>query len=153
MREYWDRTIHDEKHFRATVDYIHANPVKAGLVHSAEEWPWSSASEYAAAGLSPGRAEPQLGMLCPGIAEPQLGRNAEAAVLNTGTPPRIGERIEPPCSDPKETPTAAEPGLGGPRRAFPPTRRVLKKRFREAFCRYRRERAEPTLGDPREKQQ
>jgi len=42
-REYWDRYIRDEKHFRQAVDYIHLNPVKAGLVDRAEMWRWSSA--------------------------------------------------------------------------------------------------------------
>lgn len=42
-REYWDRYIRDEKHFRQTVEYIHLNPVKAGLVGRAEMWRWSSA--------------------------------------------------------------------------------------------------------------
>ena len=46
-REYWDRYIRDEVHFRQTLDYIHANPVKAGLVTRAEEWRWSSAQSYA----------------------------------------------------------------------------------------------------------
>ncbi len=45
MREYWDRYIRDEKHFRAALDYIHSNPVKAGLVSQPEDWPWSSARE------------------------------------------------------------------------------------------------------------
>jgi putative transposase len=45
MREYWDRFIRDEGHFHATVEYIHHNPVKAGLVSRAEAWPWSSAYE------------------------------------------------------------------------------------------------------------
>ena len=43
-REYWDRYIRDEVHFRQVVDYIHANPVKAGLVARAEGWRWSSAA-------------------------------------------------------------------------------------------------------------
>ncbi len=43
MREYWDRVIRDEKHFQTALNYIHANPVKAGLVSSPEEWDWSSA--------------------------------------------------------------------------------------------------------------
>ena len=43
-REYWDRYIRDEKHFFAAVEYIHQNPVKAGLVSQAEQWPWSSAT-------------------------------------------------------------------------------------------------------------
>ena len=42
-REYWDRYIRDERHFRQVVEYIHLNPVKAGLVRRAELWGWSSA--------------------------------------------------------------------------------------------------------------
>jgi type I restriction enzyme R subunit/putative DNA methylase len=44
MREAWDRFIRDEEHLRATIDYIHGNPVKAHLCQSAEDWLWSSAS-------------------------------------------------------------------------------------------------------------
>ncbi|HRT04793.1 MAG TPA: transposase [Kiritimatiellia bacterium] len=43
-REYWDRFIRDARHFQNAMDYIHLNPVKAGLVASPEDWPWSSAS-------------------------------------------------------------------------------------------------------------
>ena len=42
-REYWDRFIRDQRHFEQTVEYIHLNPVKAGLVITAEKWRWSSA--------------------------------------------------------------------------------------------------------------
>ena len=40
--EYWDRFIRDQNHFNKVVDYTHSNPVKAGLVASGQEWPWSS---------------------------------------------------------------------------------------------------------------
>ncbi|MCL5998993.1 MAG: transposase [Chloroflexi bacterium] len=43
-REYYDRFIRDERHFNQTVAYIEQNPVKAGLVTSAEAWRFSSAS-------------------------------------------------------------------------------------------------------------
>jgi REP element-mobilizing transposase RayT/mRNA-degrading endonuclease RelE of RelBE toxin-antitoxin system len=43
MPDYFDRYIRSERHFLATVRYIHENPVKANLVKSAEEWRWSSA--------------------------------------------------------------------------------------------------------------
>ena len=43
QEDYWDRYIGDEAHYRKVVHYIEANPVKAGLVKSPEEWPWSSA--------------------------------------------------------------------------------------------------------------
>ncbi len=43
-REYWDRYIRDERYFNRTIEYIHLNPVKAGLAITAESWPWSSAN-------------------------------------------------------------------------------------------------------------
>ena len=42
--EYWDRFIRDEKHFQDAINYIHNNPVKAGLVKNIEDWFWSSAA-------------------------------------------------------------------------------------------------------------
>ncbi|NQZ58286.1 MAG: transposase [Lentisphaeraceae bacterium] len=43
--EYWDRFIRNEKHFAQAVNYIHENPVKAGLCHHPKEWRWSSAED------------------------------------------------------------------------------------------------------------
>ena len=42
QREYFDRYIRDAGHYANTVDYIHENPVKAGLVKNAREWKYSS---------------------------------------------------------------------------------------------------------------
>ena len=42
-REYWDRYIRDRTHFAQVIEYIHLNPVKAGLVVTPELWRWSSA--------------------------------------------------------------------------------------------------------------
>jgi putative transposase len=44
--DYYDRFIRNERHYAAAVDYIHQNPVKAGLVARAEDWPWSSARDW-----------------------------------------------------------------------------------------------------------
>jgi REP element-mobilizing transposase RayT len=44
-REFWDRFIRNERHYWQTVEYIHHNPVAAGLVPRAEAWPWSSAAD------------------------------------------------------------------------------------------------------------
>ena len=44
--DYWDRYIRDEKHFLNAVEYIHNNPVKAGLVDDAVDYKFSSASEW-----------------------------------------------------------------------------------------------------------
>ena len=41
--EYFDRAIRDERHFVSAVQYIHNNPVKAGLASRAEDWPQSRA--------------------------------------------------------------------------------------------------------------
>jgi REP element-mobilizing transposase RayT len=41
--DYFDRYIRDHSHYRDVVTYLHENPVKAGLVSNARDWPWSSA--------------------------------------------------------------------------------------------------------------
>ncbi len=38
--------INTESVFRTKLEYIHYNPVKAGLVSKAEDWRWSSAKAY-----------------------------------------------------------------------------------------------------------
>ncbi len=43
-RDYFDRYIRDDHHLAAVVHYIEQNPVKAGLVERAEDWPWGSAA-------------------------------------------------------------------------------------------------------------
>ncbi len=40
--DYFDRFVRDEDHFAAIVNYIHLNPVKAGLCADPEDWEWSS---------------------------------------------------------------------------------------------------------------
>ena len=46
MMEYFDRYIRDNDHFQKVVNYIHNNPVKAGLVADPADWRWSSARSY-----------------------------------------------------------------------------------------------------------
>ena len=48
--EYFDRFIRDEEHFRKAMRYIESNPVKAGLVKSAEDWIAGSACHRSAGG-------------------------------------------------------------------------------------------------------
>lgn len=43
QRDYWDRYIRNDRHFSAVEEYIHLNPVKAGLVATPEDWPYGSA--------------------------------------------------------------------------------------------------------------
>ena len=46
---FFDRALRTVKEYNEKVEYIHLNPVRAGLVQRAEEWPWSSAREYSGA--------------------------------------------------------------------------------------------------------
>src|SRR5262249_46274036 len=57
----YDRNITSAAALRAVIDYIHANPVRRGLVARAEDWEWSSARWYA--GLRPVKLEMDLGVL------------------------------------------------------------------------------------------
>ena len=43
----YDRNVPDERALGAMIEYIHANPVRRGLVPTPEDWPWSSARWYA----------------------------------------------------------------------------------------------------------
>ena len=45
-RRYGDRAIRSERHYYTTLNYIHYNPVKHGLVPSPYDWPWSSVHWY-----------------------------------------------------------------------------------------------------------
>jgi putative transposase len=57
-REYWDRYIRNEQHFGTAMQYIHDNPVKAGLVTLPTQWPWSSAAREHALGTPISRLAP-----------------------------------------------------------------------------------------------
>ncbi|MBL0034464.1 MAG: transposase [Flavobacteriales bacterium] len=46
QREYFDRYIRDEVQYANVVDYIHNNPVKAGLVAEPQQWASSSAARW-----------------------------------------------------------------------------------------------------------
>jgi putative transposase len=51
----YDRNVTSIETLRAMIDYLHANPVRRGLVARAEEYEWSSARWYA--GLRPVKLE------------------------------------------------------------------------------------------------
>ncbi len=66
QEDYWDRYIRDEEHFRKAWRYIEANPVRAGLVKAAADWPhgsahprwqWVGASRYCGGHLAGSRWE------------------------------------------------------------------------------------------------
>jgi putative transposase len=42
----YDRNVTDPATLRTMIEYVHANPVRRGLVSRATDWPWSSARFY-----------------------------------------------------------------------------------------------------------
>ena len=53
---FFDRALRTVKEYYETLEYIHCNPVKAGLVARPEDWRWSSVHGYPVAafdGLGP----------------------------------------------------------------------------------------------------
>ena len=57
---YFDRALRTVKEYHEKVDYIHQNPVRAGLVKRAEDWEWSSVREYSGTARAPASAHPIL---------------------------------------------------------------------------------------------
>ena len=57
---FFDHALRTVKDYMATVDYIHLNPVRRGLVGRMEDWKWSSVHEYA--GMSPEDQERRCGL-------------------------------------------------------------------------------------------
>jgi len=43
---FFDRALRTVKEYWEKVEYLHVNPVKAGLVKHPEDWPWSSVHDY-----------------------------------------------------------------------------------------------------------
>ncbi len=43
---FFDRAVRTVKEYCEKAEYIHLNPVRAGLVERAEDWPWSSVRDY-----------------------------------------------------------------------------------------------------------
>jgi REP-associated tyrosine transposase len=51
-RQFWQRRFYDfnvwsQKKYSEKLDYMHFNPLKAGLVENPHDWPWSSWAYYA----------------------------------------------------------------------------------------------------------
>ena len=43
---FFDRALRTVREYKEKVEYIHLNPVRAGLARRAVEWPWSSVHDY-----------------------------------------------------------------------------------------------------------
>ncbi len=57
---FFDHALRTVQEYVATVEYIHLNPVRRGLVMRPEDWVWSSAQEYA--GIKGEEQERQCGL-------------------------------------------------------------------------------------------
>ena len=60
QERYFDRAQRTVKEYAETVEYIHLNPVKRGLVAQPEEWKWSSFPEFA--GVAAAEQEDRCGL-------------------------------------------------------------------------------------------
>jgi putative transposase len=58
---FFDRALRTVKEYNDKIAYIHLNPVKAGLVQRAGDWPWSSVNEYS--GVSAAEQEQCCGLV------------------------------------------------------------------------------------------
>jgi putative transposase len=50
---YFDRAIRTVKEYHETIEYVHLNPVRKGMVRRPEDWPWSSIHSYGGPGPVP----------------------------------------------------------------------------------------------------
>jgi putative transposase len=57
---FFDRALRTVKEYQETVEYIHLNPLRRGLVKRPEDWKWSSVHEYAFPAVPEARHEPPL---------------------------------------------------------------------------------------------
>ncbi|MFV0454012.1 MAG: REP-associated tyrosine transposase [Pseudomonas sp.] len=53
QHRFWEHLIRDEQDFRHHMDYLHANPLKHGLVTRLTDWPWSSFHRCVSQGIYP----------------------------------------------------------------------------------------------------
>ncbi len=53
QRRFFEHTCRDERDLKRCIDYIHANPLKHGLVDRVCDWPWSSFFRYVDQGEYP----------------------------------------------------------------------------------------------------
>ena len=58
---FFDRALRTVKEYIEKVEYIHLNPVRAGLVSRPEDWRWSSYNEYA--GMSAEEQNERCGLI------------------------------------------------------------------------------------------
>jgi putative transposase len=57
---FFDRALRTVKEYQETVEYLHLNPLRRGLVKRPEDWKWSSVHEYAFPTVGEAREPPRL---------------------------------------------------------------------------------------------
>ncbi len=60
QERYFDHALRTVKDYWETVEYIHLNPVRRGLVKRPDQWKWSSSPEYA--GMEAAEQESRCGL-------------------------------------------------------------------------------------------
>ncbi len=78
--------VQDDDHLLTVVRYVEGNPVRAGMVKSAKDWPWSSHRENVAYGTGSQRVPVPLDSEIPAGAEPAI-----EAVKGTGQGGETGQ--------------------------------------------------------------
>ena len=68
QRSFFDRALRTVDEYNEKVEYIHRNPVRAGLVSRPQDWRWSSFNEYA--GLRPAEQMQRCGLIIDRIRMP-----------------------------------------------------------------------------------
>jgi putative transposase len=53
QRRFWEHVIRDDADYASHMDYIHANPVKHGLVERVRDWPYSTFHRLVERGVYP----------------------------------------------------------------------------------------------------
>jgi putative transposase len=92
---FWSRPITSMEHFVATLRYVEANPMRAGLVAKAQDWPWSSLKARGDDTLS--ELLSPLPIALPSYWDELVNLPQHAEVLE-----RLREALEPPIGRPKK---------------------------------------------------
>jgi putative transposase len=72
QRRFFDHALRNVQDYWETVEYIHLNPVRRGLVSKPQDWIWSSAAEYW--GVSPKEQRGRCGLVIDRVRIPAEGK-------------------------------------------------------------------------------
>ncbi|MGD0123729.1 MAG: hypothetical protein ABSF46_00115 [Terriglobia bacterium] len=104
---FFDRALRTVKEYNEKVEYIHLNPVRAGLVSRPEDWRWSSYNEYA--GMSAEEQEKRWGLIVDRVRIPPAGAELSSAMSGVVMPGDRGLLIGATHSKSGGTPFISSP--------------------------------------------